>query len=202
MSDVSESNDTSYVPSPSKLNSDFISSWLPRTPSPVKNSVSGSVQNSPSETAELVSEGTQVVYKGENNNYFLKTNYVLPRNIFKEQAYLGACSVVKVSDMNSTTSTDSPPYTNSEFRNIKAMLMKYIPPVPDIRAWFVERIYKLHNSWKRLFWSPEEAHAFPQRFKKLVQLFLLDRNFKRKNFEAMMLVFRHMSEQGIFFKKN
>lgn len=200
MSDVSESHDTSYVPSPSKLNSDFISSWLPQTPSPVKNSVSGSVQNSPSETAEVVSEGTQVVYKGENNNYFLKTNYVLPKRIFKEQVYLGECSVVQASDMNSA-STESP-YTESEFRNIKNMLMKYIPPVPDIRAWFIERVYKLHNSWKRLFWSPDEAHAFPQRFKKLVQLFLLDRNFESKNFEAMMLVFRHMSEQGIFFKKN
>lgn len=122
---------------------------------------------------------------------------MVPKNIFREETDV---SVVKLSDMESEVSVDLPKYTDSEFRQVRLMLMKYVPRVPDVRAWFIDRIYKLHDSWKRMFWSPETAYAFPRKFKKLVQLFLLDKNFSNKNFEAVMLVFRHMSENGVFFK--
>jgi len=187
-------SDTSYIPSPDKLNSDYVSSWFPSTP--VKSSGSsrsGSVENSP----VFVSEDSHVVYRTRDGNFFLKNNYLVPKNIFREETDV---SVVKLSDMESEVSVDLPKYTDSEFRQVRLMLMKYVPRVPDVRAWFIDRIYKLHDSWKRLFWSPETAYAFPSKFKKLVQLFLLDKNFSNKNFEAVMLVFRHMSEKGVFFK--
>ena len=180
------------MPSPYDLNCDSVSSWLPSTPSPVKGSVSGSPQTG--DVAELVSESDHEVMKyNSESNYYIKTRYVLPRNIFPEPEG----SLVKPADDMSTARGVPPP--RSHERQFWSIVRKYYSgaraSVGDVQEWLREQIYKIHWTWNRLIWTPQDAYKFPLKFKKLVRMFLLDRNYTKRKFEAAMIVFRYMTEK-------
>ena len=139
MSNTTETTDNTYIPSPSKLNSDMISSWLPGTPP----SVIGSANSSPQSVDSAELEGEHVIYKERHGgNYYLKTNYRLPRRIFKEPEDV---SVVRASDMQSVVVN----MNNNLFdtRWIKVLRMYVSNNITNLKEWIVNNVYKLHESW-------------------------------------------------------
>ena len=81
-----------------------------------------------------------------------------------------------------------------------SLVRSYVFGITDMIVWLGERL-KLHKTWSRLYWSPERNHMFPERFKRLVQTFVLDRNKNKTKETAMRLVFEHISKKTFLYEK-
>lgn len=80
---------------------------------------------------------------------------------------------------------------------------KYVMGIHCLLSWLKEHVYKLHASWKPLIWSYDTAKYFPERFKRMVRMFVLDSSEdKHTKVRAMRLVWEHMSKQMYVYRKN
>lgn len=96
----------------------------------------------------------------------------------------------------SGVSTTATLVENVTFTN---MVRNFVAGLPDMLKWLSERI-KLHKSWKPLVWSPETNINFPERFKRVVRMFMLDSSKQGHKQRAMFLVFEHMSKKLMLYK--
>lgn len=194
---MSESSyDDTYVPQPSQQNSDMFSSFIGSdTSGSGSGSESGSVKTTPEKTAELVSEGEHVVYKHVGRELFcLKTPYILPKRYDKPLAdYSEVHMVTQISSMPETKQ-----YNLAWIKKLRDYIKYTITDIGmSIREWYTEKVLKLHDSWKKVSWSHETAKKFPKKFKSLVQIFLLDKNYTEKRFKALSCVFRHIADKEV-----
>ena len=121
------------------------------------------------------------------------------KNVYLEKDFRGRYAIPETDNLYQESKYIVPPedaitYKPPEQENFSFM-RKYLSIVMD----FITNI-KLHVSWKRLVWSPENAYKFPSKFKERVQIFVYGFRNNPRKLQAMFHVFRYISQHMKLFE--